>query len=132
MASGSEQKNWWETNLDWNLADSLQETVEAGNRMIRSLPSALSAHHLGKSTPIDSVGSDPVEKIKAQQPSEPARSERQPKMLAAPPKPACLQKKLNNSQSIKLRAVNFPPLKEDKPKPKLTLEMLLDPEFCDY
>ena len=126
MASGAEHKNWWETNLDWSLSGSLHETVEA----FRTLPSTLNAHRLNKPSPVDSLAPDPVEKIKMNDDSAPARAERQPRIIEAPPKPACLQKKLTNSQSIKLRGVNIPP--KVQPRGALTLEKLLDPDFCDY
>lgn len=124
--------------MDWGLAESVQDTLEAGQRALRSLPSTLSAYKLSQPSPVDHIEPDPVAKMKCtgQQMSVP-RS----KFLAPPPKPACLEKAVerkNLEKSQQLRAADIPPkvaldksddVEETK---RFTLEDLLTPDYDGY
>ena len=147
MSLNSDSKNWWETQLEWNLAENLQNTLEQSQRMLKNIPATMSAHKLNKPSKIYELEADPIEKIKYQAPN----SGRKP-VVSPPPKPVCLQPKPVPAP----RAVNMPrDLKSTGPSPDeivrtacdriiaqkvadaidtnhLTLSQLLDPEFCDY
>jgi hypothetical protein len=85
MDAGSESKNWWENNLEWTLGGSVQETLEAGQRMLGAIPTVLAA----------AVGSKPAEEQAAVRPLA-----RTSKMTMPPPKPACLEKKPTSTQRL--------------------------------
>ena len=137
MSSGSERKNWWE-NMDWNLGGSVQEKLETSQRILRNLPSTISAHKLDKGTLLDQFQPDPVEKIKAT--AKPTPRMPNPKMLLPPPKPACLEKKRNLEKSQNLRKEDVPASKPSESSAeddcektaKFTLEDLLTPDYCGY
>jgi hypothetical protein len=108
MASGSEHKNWWD-NLDWALAESVQDTIEAGQRALRSLPNTLSAYKLNQPSPVDHIEADPVERMKSAGRTRPVN----PKFLAPPPKPACLEKKAAEKTAVaKTTSVEQPALEK--------------------
>jgi hypothetical protein len=190
-AGNSESRSWWENQLDWSLPDSLEDTLKIGGQLIKNIPATLAAYRLGKTSPVDRLESEPVEKIttknlKPQIVTEPAESVQKtevgktrpaPRVLPPPPKPPSLIKREQErlkAQSV--RAVNMPSSLEtqtgfggiappgapaaqvetasssaqistmteeehDELVQKvneivetkgLTLEQLLDPEFCEY
>jgi hypothetical protein len=111
-ADNMEGKCWWESQLDWTLPDSVQDTIEAGGRLLRNIPATLSAYKLGKTSPMDHLCPDPVEKITrknlkkpastAAAGSQPQKDTRPlPRILPPPPKPPSLQKREQESQWVR-------------------------------
>lgn len=54
---------WWESQLDWNLPGSLEDTLRLSRDVIRNIPATLSAYRLGKTSRVDEIEPDPVVKI---------------------------------------------------------------------
>lgn len=104
MADQSQGKNWWDSQLSWRDSD-LEDTVPMGDRWLRNIPSTLRAYRLGKKSRIDELKPDPVERIKAPPPADKEQAERE---------------RLYNRIATKIE------------RKKLTLQQLLDPDFCDY
>jgi hypothetical protein len=190
-AGNSDSKSWWENQLDWSLPDSLEDTLKIGGQLIKNIPATLAAYRLGKTSPVDRLESEPVEKIstnnlkpkivaassESSQKAEVGKTRPAPRVLPPPPKPASLIKREQErlkTQSV--RAVNMPtslemqsgfggiappgaPLAQVETASSsnqisimteeehdelvhkvneiveskgLTLEQLLDPEFCEY
>jgi hypothetical protein len=142
MASDSE-RNWWEHDLEFSLAG-VHGTLAAGQRLLKNIPNTIQQHKLGKFSPMDGIEPDPVEKIKAQEQAQKNTGPRMPKPMPEPPKPECLERKeaqrkelerkaqeeqLQLATSQTIRAVNLP---SRIPVKKVTLENLLDPDFCEY
>lgn len=114
MVDNLESKQWWESEMDWTLPNSLQGTLEAGQRLLRNIPATLGAYRLGKSTPLDRLNPDPVEKLTAEKTkgcdnSSPAQAPASngsaprkplPRIIEPPPKPpALLRRTQPSSQS---------------------------------
>lgn len=197
MPDSVDPKPWWDSQLEWNLPDSLHDTMRMGQRLLRNIPATLSAYKLGKTTPQDHLEPDPVERITVQVPkpfSEAAQAPAEtqpegkqgtrplPKILPPPPRPPALQRREQQGQWIlsgnnparsntapvvrtgaqpaaqpaeRCQPYVLPPLGSElaeKPfrptdaaqeakvakvsgiveQKHLTLEQLLDPDFCDY
>lgn len=156
MSLNSESKPWWETQLEWNLAENLQNTLEVSQRILKkNIPSTMSAHRLNKPSKIYDIELDPVEKIKYQAPnaaSKPVPPTSAKSSAQSPVKPAAPKPRV----PLPPRAVNMPsnlpiaaPSAEDIVRAAcdkivaqrvanaidanhLTLAQLLDPDFCDY
>ena len=141
MAS-AQPKNWWEEGLEWNLNSSLADTMKLG-RWLRNIPSTLSAYHLGKESHVDQIEPDPVERIGSKQPPQQpkpadacARALNMPAVIepSQPDIEEILQAlELDAEAAVKaeldeLSAKGATVVEERK----LTLEQLLDPDFCGY
>jgi hypothetical protein len=160
-------KPWWESRLDWTLPESLETTLRMSRDLLRNIPQTLSAYKLGKSSPLDELEPDPIERIgsgkrQAKVEATKPRVARAPIVVPPPPPPPV---------QWGIRAINMPPasskpawmplgdedealdepeiqsmhdklkalektlqqvIAREEAKGVLSLEQLLDPEFCDY
>jgi hypothetical protein len=134
-------KPWWDSQLDWNLPDNLHESLRLGRNLLRNIPQTLTAYRLGKTSPIDTVEPDPVEKIKGFEPVKRTPQRPLPRIMPPPPKPPTpvtmgiprgvnMPKALPPTESEEKEKVDR--IVEAIEKKKLTLENLLDPNFTDY
>lgn len=106
MAENSGSKPWWESQLDWNLPDSLHDTLRMGRHLLRNIPSTLSAYKLGKSSPVDHLEPDPVEKIGSPKPAAKQSTTRpMPRIIQPPPPPPLPPRPITLGLP---RAVNMP------------------------
>ncbi len=183
---------WWESQLDWNLPGSLEDTLRLSRDVIRNIPATLSAYRLGKTSRVDEIEPDPVVKIggsymtnerqkvaithpmpRAVPPPPPPPLPLQPVTLGVPrgvgiPEkipmdifrdavrsmsatyaklqaiPRSRETSVEKKAEATVRSIAFleetiaptrqiPERKSiPAPRKKLTLEQLLDPDFCDY
>jgi hypothetical protein len=98
-------KPWWESRLDWTLPESLETTLRMGRDLLRNIPQTLSAYNLGKTSPLDELEPDPIERIgsgkrQAQTEATKVKVARAPIVVPPPPPPPV---------QWGIRAINMPP-----------------------
>lgn len=141
---------WWESRMDWTLPESLEITLRMSRDLLRNIPQAVSAHKLGKTSPLDELEPDPIEKMVvektttelhiAEQPRTAHRSKTPPTVVPPPPpSPAKAVRAINMPSSVSMparTAATSPDAAEqidrEVSKCKITLEQLLDPDFDEF
>jgi hypothetical protein len=140
---------WWESRMDWTLPETLETTLRMSRDLLRNIPQAVSAHKVGKTSPLDDLEPDPIEKMVVEKTTtelhiveESRTTQRSKAPRVVPPPPP--------SPAKGVRAINMPPtssspartaatspdaaeqIDQEVSKCKITLEQLLDPDFDQF
>jgi hypothetical protein len=140
---------WWESRMDWTLPESLEITLRMSRDLLRNIPQAVSAHKLGKTSPLDELEPDPIEKMVvekttteihiAEESRTTPRSKAPRVVPPPPPSPAKDVRAINmpSMYSAPARTAATSPdaaeqMDQEVSKCKITLEQLLDPDFDEF
>ena len=141
---------WWESRMDWTLPGNLETTLRMGRDLLRNIPQAVSAHRLGKTSPLDELEPDPITKMVVEKTTtertiaEKTRTSSRsnaPRVVPPPPPPSPAKgvRAINmpSKYSAPVRTAAMSPdaaeqIDQEVSKCKITLEQLLDPDFDDF